>query len=343
MSNRGLLLGFPALTQVGLAPTGLIQLSGRTTGKSYGHRRCHRTTAIYHGPAVSPHPESVTYIPSVEDVRIAVHDLGGPEDPSAPILLFSHATGFHARVWEPLAAVLQSHFRCLAIDHRGHGLTGLPEGASINWSHMGDDVVAVLKSDLIGPDREVHGIGHSMGGAALVLAGRRRPGALRSLWLYEPVIVPPGALPPDTAPNFMAEAAARRRMRFDSKEAALANYASKPPLNELHPDALRAYVDGGFAEVGDGTVELRCHPSWEADVYRGAAHSGAWDAVSHLNIPIALAVGRSEPFGPVAFAPHVLRVLINGTSVDRPHLGHFGPLEDPASMATDVEQWVTSA
>jgi pimeloyl-ACP methyl ester carboxylesterase len=274
-------------------------------------------------------------------VEIAVHDLGGSDDPSAPLLLFSHATGFHGRVWEPLVARLDGSFRCLGIDHRGHGLTGLPDGASIDWSHMGDDVVAVLESDLVPPNTVVHGIGHSMGGAALVLAALRRSGSFRSLWMYEPVIVPPGALPPQTEPNFMANAAARRRMHFDSKEAARANYASKPPLNELHPEALLAYVDGGFAEKADGTVELLCRPEWEAAVYRGAAGSGAFDIVSQLPIPIALAVGRREQVGPVAFAPQVMTVLQDGTLVDRPHLGHFGPLEEPTSMAADVEQWVT--
>jgi hypothetical protein len=28
------------------------------------------------------------------------------------------------------------------------------------------------------------------------------------------------------------------------------------------------------------------------------------------------------------------------TLVTRPHLGHFGPLEDPAGMAADVEAWL---
>ena len=35
-TNRGLLLGSPAITQTGLAPAGLVQLSGRTIGQAYG-------------------------------------------------------------------------------------------------------------------------------------------------------------------------------------------------------------------------------------------------------------------------------------------------------------------
>jgi len=271
-----------------------------------------------------------------------VHDLGAPGDAAAPVLLFSHATGFHGRVFEPLAARLSHRYRCLALDYRGHGMTELPAGASLDWSRMGDDALAVLDSSLIEAGRAVHGIGHSMGGAALVLAAARRPGVLHSLWLYEPVLVPPGMLIPADIPNPMAEAAARRRPSFASHDEALANYAGKPPLDQLHRDALRAYVDGGLALQSDGTVTLRCRPDTEAAVYRGAGRGGAWEALPHLDIPVAIVAGRPGEFGPVEFAPFAAEVLPNSTLITRAGLGHFGPLEDPDTMADDVAAWVES-
>jgi pimeloyl-ACP methyl ester carboxylesterase len=284
-----------------------------------------------------------TLIPSTEGVRIAVHDLGGPGDAGATVLLFSHATGFHGRVWEPVAALLADRYRCLALDYRGHGLSDLPDGAGLDWSRMGDDAEAVLESDLIGPNCAVHGIAHSMGGAALVLAAARHPGRFRSLWLYEPVIVPPGVLPPVGAPNPMAEAAARRRASFASVAEAVANYAAKPPLNQLHPDALSVYVRGGFAPTVDGRITLRCTPATEAAVFEGAGESGAWDALPALDLPVAIAVGRSEEYGPVAFASPALAHLRRGTLIERRGLGHFGPLEDPSGTARDITEWVISA
>jgi alpha-beta hydrolase superfamily lysophospholipase len=178
-----------------------------------------------------------------------------------------------------------------------------------------------------------------MGGATLVLAAARRPGLLRSLWLYEPVIAAPGVLPPES-PNPMADAALRRRARFASRDDARANYASKPPLDRLHPDALRAYVEGGFAEEADGSVVLRCVPATEAAVFRGAAGSGAWEALPALALPVAVVTGRHEGAGAVALAPPALAQLAHGTLVERRHLGHFGPLEDPAGTARDIEAWV---
>jgi pimeloyl-ACP methyl ester carboxylesterase len=279
-------------------------------------------------------------IESGDGVRIALHDLGGPGSGTpAPVLLFSHATGFHGRVWEPMASLLCNRFHCVSLDLRGHGMSELPPGAGLAWSGMGDDVVAALSSDRF-PPGPVHGIGHSMGGAALVLAAARRPDAFRSLWLYEPVIVPPDGWSLTGGDNPMSEAAARRRDRFDSLDQAYENYRSKPPLDQLHPDALRAYVDGGFSPTPDGSVTLRCRPSTEAEVFRHAAASGAWSTVASIEMPVAIVAGRPDGIGPGAFAPTTAEALPGGALIVRPDLGHFGPLEDPAAMAQDVAGWV---
>jgi pimeloyl-ACP methyl ester carboxylesterase len=271
---------------------------------------------------------------------VTLHDLGGPQSSSrVPVLLFSHATGFHGRVFEPMASFLTDQFRCVALDLRGHGLSELPPPAGLAWSGMADDVVAALDADYF-PAGPVHGIGHSMGGAALVMAAARRPDAFRSLWLYEPVIVPTDDRSLPDGDNPMSEAAARRRDRFDSLDHAYENYRAKPPLDQLHPDALRAYVDGGFSSSPDGSVTLRCRPSTEADVFRQAAVSGAWGSVATLELPVAVVTGRPEEVGPAAFAPAIADVLREGALIERPLLGHFGPLEDPAAMAAEVSAWV---
>ena len=138
----------------------------------------------------------------------------------------------------------------------------------------------------------------------------------------------------------MAEGAARRRESFGSYEEALANFASKPPLNQLHRLALESYVRGGFAMGSDGSVTLRCAPTTEAAVFRGAADSGAWDALPQLDLPVAIVAGRQEESGPGAFGPAALTQLRHGTFIERRHLGHFGPLEDPEGAARDIAAWV---
>ena len=48
-----------------------------------------------------------TLIPSLDGVTIAVHDFGGTGSP----VLLSHATGFHAHCFEPMASVLINSHR----------------------------------------------------------------------------------------------------------------------------------------------------------------------------------------------------------------------------------------
>lgn len=282
----------------------------------------------------------LTFVPSTDGVRVAVHDLGGPDDPGVPVLLFSHATGFHARVWAPMASHLRDRFRCLGIDYRGHGLAETPEELDFDWHGFGDDAVAVLDSGAVPDGVAVHGVGHSMGGAALVLAAHRRPGAFAGLWLYEPIVPPPGSLLSSDGPNPLAEGAIRRRPTFESIDAAIANYGAKPPLDELHPDALRAYVEGGFAEQPDGTVTLRCRPEWEAATFAMARSSGAWEVLPSLALPVAVVAGEDAGIGPAAFAPAVADALPAGELAEHRELGHFGPLQEPGKLAAELASWI---
>ena len=296
-------------------------------------------------------------IASTGGVRVALHDLGGPDDPAAPVLLFAHATGFHGLVWGPTAAALTDRYRCLALDLRGHGMSETPDGTSLYWQGMGDDVLAVLDSDRIGGVAKSTGSATPWGAPPWSWPRHAGPGLLRSLWLYEPAIAGPRVTAPairraatsaeaaeSAAPsatsNPMADAALRRRATFASYDAALANFAQKAPLNELHPDALAAYVEGGFAPRADGSVTLRCSPATEAEVFRGAGNNEAFAALSLLDLPVALVAGRPDEFGPVTFVAANLAQLRRGTLVERRHLGHFGPLEDPTGMAEDIATWV---
>src|SRR5262249_16776323 len=159
-----------------------------------------------------------------------------------------------ARVFEPMvAAGLADRFRCVGPDVRGHGDTEVPDGLTYEWHGFGEDVAAVVAT--LPADVPLFGFGHSLGGAALLIAELARPGSFDALFLYEPITPPTGVMDLDPGtPNPMAEGAQRRREVFDSWDAAIANFSSKPPLNVFTPEAMRAYVTGGFAPQPDGTV-----------------------------------------------------------------------------------------
>ena len=264
---------------------------------------------------------------STDGVTIAVHDLGGAGDP----LLICHATGFCARAYEPLAAELAGRFHVHALDFRAHGDSTSPADRRFHWTAMAEDLEAVI-DDLGLPSFDV--VGHSMGGAVALLVETRRPGTLRSAYLFEPIVTPEGGFP--ARENPMSAAAARRRATFPSKDAALMRYASKTPLGVLRADALAAYVNHGFADQPDGSAVLKCPPEDEAATF-DASGSITFDTVRVVQTPTTVAIGAVErEMGPAMFGPHLVAALPHGRLEEHPTLGHFGPLQDPSLIAAAI-------
>lgn len=267
-------------------------------------------------------------VPSSDGVTVAVHDLGG----HGPPVLFAHATGLHGRVWAPLARRLSHRASCWAVDFRGHGDSPPPVGRGFDWEGFADDVLAVV--DDLGIAGGV-GVGHSKGGAALVLAEARRPGTFAGLWLYEPIVFPPQSYDPADGDHPLAERAMRRRPSFPSREEAAANFRSKEPLASFDEEALAEYVEHGFADGDDGEVHLKCRGEWEAEVYRmGGRHRG-WEALASVRCPVIVACG-GDGGDPAAVAPTVAARLPDAGLIVHHALGHFGPEEDPAAIAGAV-------
>ncbi len=199
---------------------------------------------------------------------------------------------------------------------------------------MAHDVTSVI--DAVSPGEPVLAVGHSMGGAALLLAEQARPGLLRAGWAFEPIIFPGGSNTRE--PSMMSEAARRRRARFPNRDEAYERYGSRPPLNLFDPRSLRAYVDHGFVDTDDGEVTLACRPEDEASVFE--YHSaGGLEALDEIGVPFAVAA--SDDGGPPALAvieaaserPHVDLVEFESTS-------HFGPLEAPERTAASAGDYL---
>ncbi len=264
-----------------------------------------------------------------DGVPVAYTDLGG----TGPAILFAHATGFHGHVWRPLTASLVDTFRVVIFDERGHGDTPPAPGGQ-SWLGFAEDALAVV--DAAGLERPF-GVGHSAGGAALLLAELIRPGTFAGLWLFEAILPPavPAGFP--SRANPLAGGARRRREVFPSKPAAYDNYAGKLPFSALDPAALHAYVDYGFEDLDDGTVRLKCRGEVEARTYEMATEHGAVARLGEITCPVVLASGArtDTPFGP-DLMDRLVADLPNGTTDPFTDLGHFGPLQNPELVATAI-------
>ena len=272
-------------------------------------------------------------ISSVDGVTIAIHDFGGTGSP----VLLSHATGFHAHCWEPVAHSLNSQHHVVGLDHRGYGDAETVDPATMTWDQYGLDALAAARHLYAQHNEPIVGIGHSMGGASLLMAAHGEPHLFKALFVFEPIVFPPPDPDAGERPESPLPAGARkRRSRFPTFEAAIENFAAKPPMAAFNAVAREAYVRHGFKPTTDGDIELKCLPEHEARTYETGGSSGAWNSLPAITTPVWVLSGAIAPFQPSTFAITVAERIPASTYVRWDEVGHFGPLEKPELISQYV-------
>jgi pimeloyl-ACP methyl ester carboxylesterase len=269
-----------------------------------------------------------------DGLRIQALDWGG----DGPPLLLLHPNGFCAGFFDPLAQRVRGEFRPIGVDVRGHGGSDRPADlGDCTFPNCTGDVLAVI--DALGLD-DVVALGHSMGGAIVVLLDEHRPGIVRRALLCEAIAFPPDGMPrTEGGPNPMAAIARSRRAVWPDRETVRESYASRPPMNTLDPECLTAYVQYGFREHADGSVELACGPDVEARCFEAAAEpDGAARAFGHLpdfKGSVVVAWGTESNLPREVFAAQA-------AAADAPFLelagSHFFPQENTTRAAALVRE-----
>lgn len=135
---------------------------------------------------------------AINGQNIFYTDTGGADK---PVLLFSHGLLMDHRMFDPQVAALQSDYRCIAWDERGHGQTAQASAcAPFSYYDSADDAAALLAH--LGVQQAVL-VGMSQGGYLSLRCALTHPELVRAL-----VLIDTQALPEDPAlmPHHMAMA-----------------------------------------------------------------------------------------------------------------------------------------
>jgi len=276
-----------------------------------------------------------TWATAADGTRLAVHHIEG----DGTLVVGVHATGFCGPVLGPLARRDPAGAPWALPDLRAHGLSGAPPLDELRWADLATDVLAVVEAGGSSRPSRVVGFGHSAGGAALALAEARRPGTFAALYLYEPVLWPDLAAARPRAAR-LAEGARRRRATFADRPTARARFAARQPLARFHPEALDAYLAGGFEPGEDGRIRLRCRPEAEAALYEQGAVEDSFRCLAAVACPVTVAAGGRSL---VALARAQVAALPGGRLEVHDELGHFGPMVAPGVVAEAFRAAVGSA
>jgi lipase len=264
----------------------------------------------------------------VNGVEIALWEWPGEGQP----VLFCHAAGFHARIWDQVIVRLPGVRHCYAFDARGHGRSSNP-APPYAWRDFGADVAAVAGS--LGLSGTL-GVGHSLGGHAVTLGAALRPGAFGGLLLLDPVV---RAKDRYVGPWTQLAFVRKRRNRWRSPEEMFESFASRPPFDAWDRAVLRDHCQYALLPDGEDYL-LACPPEIEASIYEASpvAESNIYPEIATITIPVQVVrAGRfrdpANLIGSSPTAPDLAARFANGSDTCLAEYSHFIPMESPELVA----------
>jgi pimeloyl-ACP methyl ester carboxylesterase len=243
---------------------------------------------------------------------------------NGPPVVLLHPFPCHHEFWNPVAPALDSRYRLILPDLRGHGDSEIGEGPALMQKHA-SDVARLLDAAGIG---KAAFIGCSIGGYILFEFWRRFRMRVTSLALC------------DTRPQ--ADTAEARANRLQAAAAVL-EQGTEPFIESMIPKLMGRTTVATRPDLVDGAHAMMRKMSAEdiSLVQRGMAERP--DSVADLNsinVPTLIAIGEEDVLSTVADG-ELMRQHIAGSQLKViPKAGHYSPWEQPEPIGKILRQFL---
>jgi 3-oxoadipate enol-lactonase len=246
---------------------------------------------------------------------------------SGPPVVLLHPFPCHHEFWNPVAEALDSRYRLILPDLRGHGDSEIGEGPALMQKHAGD-VARVLDAAGVG---KAAFVGCSIGGYILFEFWRRFRARVISLALC------------DTRPQ--SDTAEGRANRLKAAAAVL-EQGTEPFIESMIPKLMGRTTVSTRPDLVDGARAMMRKMSAEdiSLVLRGMAERP--DSVADLksiNVPTLIVIGEEDVLSTVADG-ELMRQNIAGSQLKVvPKAGHYAPWEQPELVGKVLRQFLDDA
>lgn len=225
-------------------------------------------------------------------------------------VLFLHGMGCDGSDWRPQLDAFRDDYRCIALDHRGHGDSKRDAGDGFSIAGFAADALGVL--DELGI-AQVHLVGLSMGGMVSQQIALDAPQRVRTLTLLD-TFAQPGPLGAGMAA--MAEEVEKGDLEnfaagFQAMVFASTTAARKPDVIERFEVQFRGNTPACLA--------------WDI---RAVASFDVLDRLPEIRIPTLVACGAEDNLTPRIQAEEIAGAIPGAHFVVVPDAGHFSNIEN---------------
>jgi 3-oxoadipate enol-lactonase len=254
-------------------------------------------------------------------IAYSVRERRGGAHPSHTVVL-SHALGCDRSMWDGLAGRLSDTCRVVGHDHRGHGLSDVPEGP---WTveALADDAAALIRELACGP---VVFVGLSMGGMVAQALALRHPELVKAL------VIANSTSGYDEAGR--AAWGARIELVRSGGMAAVADMAMPRWFSETFRDANAAVVERWRRRVA------ACHPEGYIASCEALQRLDTTPYLGNIRVPVLVLAGELDPGTPPAMSEVLARGIPDADLVVLPGASHLSVIERPTAFADHVVRFL---
>lgn len=258
-----------------------------------------------------------------------------------PLLHFLHGNGFCCRTYEPLLEHLSTDFDLWLCDLQGHGESD-HGGKFLGWNRNAELALEAFEAGRASfGDVPRYATGHSFGGVLTSLIMATHPGVFDRAVLLDPVWFPMRLIAVRASLSLIgrrrhpvSDKARARRHHWPDRDTAYGALHNRGMFKGWEEAAFRAHIDHALNEHSDGSVELRCRPSREAEVFESMP-TRLWYWLRRIQTPTHVLYGdASYPF--VMESAKRLAGLNTHVTAENLPGGHCFMLEDSRRAAEQV-------
>jgi pimeloyl-ACP methyl ester carboxylesterase len=254
-----------------------------------------------------------------------------------PVVVLIHGIASRASQWERVMTQLGEHFRVIAPDLLGHGLSAKPRGDySLGAQACGvRDLLAALGHDRISL------VGHSLGGGIAMQFAYQFPERVERL-----ALINAGGLGPEVSPFLRAATLPGSELVLPVIAGSWVRKAARgvdDVLGKAHvrvPEGLREALVG-FGSLGDpATRSAFVHTARSVIDVQGQRVDGRDRLYLATDLPLLVVWGEKDAIIPVAHGRGVAAAVPTARLEVFTQSGHFPHLTEPARLATLLQDWL---
>lgn len=244
----------------------------------------------------------------------------------SPIVLL-HPFPANHELWRPCVNALETSYRLILPDLRGHGDSAIGEGPATMAKHAAD-LTHILEAEQIG--RAIF-VGVSIGGYILFEFWRKYRARVAALVLCNT--------------KAAAETADSRAARLQAAADVLER-GTEPFFEALIPKLLGETTRRTHPDLADGALRMmrKMSPEDVALVQRGMAErQDSVDTLKTINVPSLIVTGDEDQLAGVREAEVMRRNIARSEMIVVPRAGHYSPWEQPLEVGRILRQFADRA